>query len=587
MKHFIALLLFVLTYTTIDAQERIKIIPRQGGQVPASIPITKPGDIQMEKAPVLGATVFKKEKRLPDNSVITQTFTVSSPIASIPLNNNASGNVSTAKPIRNVAINPPVRTAYGKETCQTENTRISASNLSDLSVDFSYSQQVANIYPGALYKFDDYYSGSWNAINYGRNPITLVASVKNNNGSPVQVVNDPGFANITGGISQLFGRFTRNPAEIAQEGFRFNVYEVESQAEMAFRIGASGHYFGISASNMFSSSSREKHKYLLIDATKEMFSISVQAPQNGLMVDPNATTSDMMYISNVTYGARVLACVELDAYDKEIADKFSAGANYLVAAGQAEVEAYLKEMGTSMKISFYAVGGNAKDATLAYSFDGVKQLCNNIIAGLNYQTSQPIKYQFKNRNNEVVHSSSATDNFLSQSCTLERDMKVTASIDKIELLDISETDAEIYGQVWVQVFDNRGREILPDYNKDRLLDIKDNQHLNRQSFWGGGYKPGINATFTIPKEVYPGSKMVVYYWMMDDDDSPNDDDFLGMRNAIQRKYNRNNLDYYVHEFYPKVGEKGKLLTGEFVDRDGESGIKIGTMINMYPIPLPK
>ena len=81
--------------------------------------------------------------------------------------------------------------------------------------------------------------------------------------------------------------------------------------------------------------------------------------------------------------------------------------------------------------------------------------------------------------------------------------------------------------------------------------------------------------------------MVVYYWMMDDDDSPNDDDFLGMRNAIQRKYNRNNLDYYVHEFYPKVGEKGKLLTGEFVDRDGESGIKIGTMINVYPIPLPK
>ena len=544
--------------------------------------------------PLAGTAVFNKQKTMPDGSIIKQNYTVSTLMATNVVN-NSGGNVMNAKPIKNIInTSAPSRTPYGKEICQTEQSRITASNLSELSVDFSYSQQVANIYPGALYKFDDYYSGNWNAINYNRNPITLVSTVKNlknNNNhmssgcSPTQIVNDPSFANITQGVANLYGCFTKNREEMSQEGFKFTVYEVENQAEMAFKIGAAGHYLGISASNMFTSVNREKHKYLLIDATKEMFSINVQPAQNGLMVDPNATTADMMYISNVTYGARVLACVELDAYDKEVADKFSGGAEFLFVGGSTEVESYLKDLNTTMKISFYAVGGQSRDAQIAYSFDGVKQLCNNIISNLTYQTSQPIKYQFKNRNNEVVHSSSATDNFTTQSCMLERDMKVMATIDAIKLIDRSETDVDIYGQAWAQVFDRNGKEIMPDYNKDRLMDIKDNQHLNQNSFNDPrGYNPNIRATFTIPKEVYVGSKIVIYYWMMDYDGGSGDD-FLGMRNGVMRKYNRNNLDYYVHEYKISGGEKQIPLSGEFVDRDGESGIKIETNIGFFPIPI--
>jgi hypothetical protein len=587
----LVILSMVLTVPSMHAQtgrsERQKLntknhVPVAEPAPPATLP--KRGDFRTAPAvPSAGDAVFHKQKAMPDGSIIKQTYTVSTLRAGTPIN-NVRKTVADAKPQRSVInTSAPSRVPLGKEVCQTIQTQITASNLSDLNVDFSYSQQIANIYPGALYKFDDYYSGSWNAINYGRNPITLVSSVKNNRCSPTQTINDPGFANITKGVSNLFACFSDVNA---QEGFRYTVYEVENQAEMAFKIGAAGHYLGISASNMFSSSSREKHKYLLIDATKEMFSISVQPSQNGLMADPNAATADMMYISNVTYGARVLACIELDAYDKEVADKVAGGAEFLVFGGSAEVETYLKDLNTTMKISFYAVGGNSSDAQIAYSFDGVKQMCNNIISNLTYKTSQPIRYQFKNRNNELVLSSSATDNFLSQSCTLERDMKVTANITGVHAINPSETDLEIYGQVWAQVFDNKGKEIMPDYGKDRLLDIKDNQHLNKNDLQhvDSEYNPNINATFTIPKDVYVGAKMIIYYWMMEYDGGSGDD-FLGMRNGTIRKYNRNNIDYNVQEYYFKGGEKTIPFTGEFVDRDGESAIRIKTAITATPIPI--
>ena len=77
---------------------------------------------------------------------------------------------------------------------------------------------------------------------------------------------------------------------------------------------------------------------------------------------------------------------------------------------------------------------------------------------------------------------------------------------------------------------------------------------------------------------------MIYYWMMDYDGGSGDD-FLGMRNGVMRKYNRNNLDYYVHEYKISGGEKQIPLSGEFVDRDGESGIKIETNIGFFPIPI--
>ena len=610
MKNVIILIAICMyTFTTIQAQDTIKratgrpvvMSPNTTTVKPtATVPIatTKPptttpkSESAQRIVPMTGTAVFNKQKTMPDGSVIKQNYTVSTMLAK-NLVNNGGDNVMNAKPIKNViSTSTPNRTPYGQENCQTIQTRITASNLSELNVDFSAAQQAANIYPGALYKFDDFYSGNWNTINYGRNPITLVSSV--NTSDPTQVVNDPSFANIKNSIAKIFTGFPVDANKIRQEGLLFKVYEVENQAELAFKIGGAGHYMGISASNMFSSANKEKHKYLLIDATKEMFTINVQPPQNGIMVDPNATTADMMYINSVTYGARVLACVELDTYDKEVADKVAGGLDWGFVGGQASLETKLRELKTTMRISFYAVGGRSIDAKLAYSFEDVKILCNDIISNLNYQTSQPIKYQFKNRNNEVVKSSSATDNFITQSCTLDRDMKVTASITGINPINQNETDIEIYGQAWAQVFDKNGKEIMPAYNKDRLMDIKDNQHLNKIDFKGGnsGYSPNISTSFTIPKDVYVGSKIVIYYWMMDYDGGSGDD-FLAMRNGngIMRKYNRNNLDYYVHEYYFKGGEgslnDGLPFIGEFVDRDGESAIKIGTMIKVEPIPLPK
>ena len=191
-----------------------------------------------------------------------------------------------------------------------------------------------------------------------------------------------------------------------------------------------------------------------------MFSIKTSVGANGI-IDPAYATRDMMYISNVSYGARVLAVAELETYDAESNAKAEAGIDYAVAGGSANFEYFSKQFNSKAVIKMYVVGGQSDQVTTVYTFDDVKKVCANILRTLNYKNAQPIKYQFSNVNNDLVLSNSATDYFITQSCVYTADAAkpadrvFTASISSIMPINISETDLEIYGQVWAQAFDGK------------------------------------------------------------------------------------------------------------------------------------
>lgn len=586
MKRIISILPLLVFAILASAQLKRNAVRPTTVQNPSTKPAVVPLKAPEKPAPIKQQSVkvspevsgrYEFSKRMNDGTTIKQIFQLQeNKIASFK-NNRMAASSKIKKMPRN-ATHTTNDIAAGTEECTTEETILSVDNIAETTVD--YSGQAAYIYPGAVYKFDNFMKGGWNDINVGRNPITLVASVSNTGTEkPTEKIESPNQASIANAKNVLYNRFTTHPKKISNEGFQFRLYEVSNEAEIALKLGASGYGFGVKASGLINSTDKKSHHYLLIDATKSMFSISVMPEPSGIMQNPAA---DMMYISNVVYGSRIIAVAEIETYQSGMDVKFSAGADYLVAGGDFNLDYIAKEFGSTTKINFYVVGGQSDKISSVYSFYDLKMKTDEILKTLNYHTSLPISYTLKNMSNNIVSKYSATDYFLSQSCILRKkdeapkDIEVSASIH-LSQLDNTETDIEIFGQVWAQLFTANGKEILPVGAKDRLMDLKDNQHLVKSSFYPY-YAPQVSPHFIIPGSSAAGCKLIVYYWLMDDDDKPNDDDFLSMRNGngTMRRYKNDN--YYATEI-----NLDKSLTNlpcsEFVDRDSESGVKACLIIS--------
>lgn len=513
-----------------------------------------------------------------DGTVMKQSFNLRK-IMMVQARNKGVSTGGRLKTITKSAV--PENDGKGYE-CITEEKRVSMSDNVFMTVD--YAQQASHIYPGAIYKFGNYADGSWRAEENNRNPIRISASVYNTTGKNYEDIPEPAAATIGNGIATLFRNFSKNPDEIASGSMSFSAYEVESMSDAMVKIGASGHGFGFYAKNLFQFNDKEHHKYILIDCTKEMFTINTTIPKNGFFTSASAQTSDMMFISSVTYGIRILACMDIATRDRTIADKFEGGGNWGVGGGQVDVDVLSREFNSTSTIKMYVVGGRSNEVFPVYSIADLKKRCAEIARTTTYNTVMPINYQFKNMDGEVVVSSSATDYFKVKSCSYqdpgkpEPDVEVTAGSSGIRTLN-NNTDAELYGQVWAQVFDAKGREIAPLDGKDRLFAVDQNAHLNADQLRGSLYKPGINARFRIPADRKAGAKMIIYYWLMEYDNIGSDD-FLHMQNSYQLTDRHNNIKYYVKEVrldeVPVTGGFKSISAGFTAQGEGvfEVGIEV-------------
>jgi hypothetical protein len=359
LRKTLLFLLVVLTQTYfVHAQTTPRGTIKSSSTKPVNqVIVTKPiqkndtGILTMPMPAGYDGSVIKNYKRTSsaDNSVLKQTYHVYESMLTKPLNPTA-GNTDKAKPkILSENADDPQRDKDCILYCTTKTQTISAANLSEFGTVFSKTEMLANLYPGAMYHIDDFYNGNFNPIKLERNGMTLTTSVHNlENGASYVNVGNPNYANLSNGVANLFKRHSNNEGEIGYEGFYYNMYSVESLAEVDFALNAGGHYLMVSASNSFSSQDKKFHKYLLIDGYKKMFSITATTGLNttrngnsssmnsmelmlqgdGLLKDPSQLTKDMVFIDRVTYGARVIALVDLDISDKTVADKFSGGAEW-------------------------------------------------------------------------------------------------------------------------------------------------------------------------------------------------------------------------------------------------------------------
>lgn len=508
---------------------------------------------------------FSQTWTLSDGTKVTNTFDLGREVAmSKPMNPGAKAKK------QKVQERNQQDSSDDEWDCITKETRITLDNDDYLTVD--NLDQAANLYPGAIYKFDNYVNGSWKAETGERNPITISTPATGVIGHSFETIGDPNKYSIRDGINTLTGRFTGT----ANGAFKMKAEEVTSQADANLKIGASGYGFGFSASYLFNMNTSERKKYFLIDCTQELFTIDTDVPNGGFFQTAGRQSKDMMYVGSVTYGVRVLASIETTIATREVAHQFEAAYSGLVAGGSGGLDAYMKNLNEHTVIKMYVVGGPQQGVYPAFNQAELISVIQGIFKNGTYASAQPIKYTFRNMEGAVVSSNSATDYFITRNCTpkvlpeKKPDYLYTVNLWNIRRGD--DDDWQLYGQIWAQVYDAQGHEIGSVHGNDRLFDIREENHLSEQEGISG-YTPNLEVTFKIPGELQAGATMTVWYWL-NDYDGGSGNDFLSMRGGNKGKYKNGDFHFFrripLDDLKPASNTSQKRFTDTFTDSEGDS-----------------
>lgn len=583
MKKSIFLISALICFTQIRAQvlKSTSTNARTGSSVsktitqPAQTPVPT-RDVQLSprrtgsvstEAPVLTG-VYKQAIRSNDGRPLEVLYTLNSDRKNAMTGTNSSAK---EKSVKRFSKNPQ-HSGNNDWDCNTENVRVNIFDDSYMKV--SVKSQAANIYPGFIYKFQNYINGSWKNETGDRKPIIISASVENMSGSPQETIQEPDINSTRNAIVNLFGRFTRKAEEIATGGYKVQVEEITSTSDLDIKVGATGYGGGFSGSNNFQFQKKTNARSFLFDCTKEMFTLDVAQPSGGFFNDPSRTTSDMMYISSVTYGLRIIALMQFEIADESVNNNFKASYDAIVGGGTAAIDVAKTVTNNKATINMFVVGGQSNTVYTEYTIDAMKLRLQEIQKNLNYNNSAPILYNFKNMNNELVRYSSATDWFSVTNCEPKSESDKGAAIStKIEFIRIdnqSEDDVDLYGTIRAELIDGAGNKVAPQYGNPYLLNLKSNEYIRKEELKNyGASLPVNNLTFLIEPGNVTGAKVLVHYWLNDRDGGSGDDP-VKMRGR-DADYLINGNKHYVQTIYLDELKRGSSIQrqAQFVDEDGD------------------
>jgi len=308
-------------------------------------------------------------------------------------------------------------------TCTTQNVSLNANSSSFLNND--YSDANSHIYPGAIFTFENFYHGQYKEQTGARNPMELDTDNPNIKGSSGVLVKDPSIVTTRDAIATLYHRMT-GPA--ANESTAFQVYKSYTSSDLNIQISGGASGFGISFSDAFSSNSSSSSLSLTIDARKSVYSISALPPDNGFFTDASIeNTPDLMVVSNVVYGVRVLANLTVDFNSSQQADEFKASYSGFDISANGAFDYLSKNSSSSSQANVYVVGGSGSSAITLNPKTLLSDI-NKILSTVTYENARPISYQFMNMAGDIVGAQSATDEFNTEACAPSTDNPKVTSV---------------------------------------------------------------------------------------------------------------------------------------------------------------
>lgn len=331
--------------------------------------------------------------------------------------------VDKAKTTTNSKKDPgvPDRKTQGKAStskengweCQTQNIKV---KLEDDSFMNTYNMaKSVNIFPGAVYTFDNFFNGSFTPEKAPRNSIQVYTSLVTS-GDMYENVEDPssGGLEIKNALNKLKQRTKKNKSN---QGFKAKIYECNSAAEMAMAIGAAAQGYGAKVKFDWGTSQKREERYFLVDATQEIFSLSANMPEEGVFKNPeDAKKSGLMFLDNVVYGMRALVSIKTSISADE--SNLSLGASYsgFGFGAEASLNDISKKLNNQTEVKIYIVGGDNDGQYITTDKNELENAVSTAFGTLTNENAAPLYFTFRNMNNETVRTESATDSFQVQQC---------------------------------------------------------------------------------------------------------------------------------------------------------------------------
>ena len=295
--------------------------------------------------------------------------------------------------------------------CTSTSYSVSASTTSFLNAD--YSAQASHLYPGAIYTFDNFFNGSYNEETSPRNPIVISTDNPNISGSSYVNVANPSMATIRDAIATLYSRFTNTNGT---GSLTYSGFESDNSSDMNLKITAGGSGYGFTFNNVFTTSNQSQHVYMTIDARKSMFTINVAPQQSGFFTTQSEESKqNLMVIGSVTYGARILANLDITFNSASDANNFSAKYNGDSYNASVDINWLQNNSSVQSSINCYVVGGPGS-STITFDKSQLQSQLQNILSGVTYANARPISFQLYDMAGDIIGSQSATDQFTVQNC---------------------------------------------------------------------------------------------------------------------------------------------------------------------------
>ncbi len=277
--------------------------------------------------------------------------------------------------------------------------------------------QASYLVPGMIYSFDDYSSGNFNEqLNRDRNPVTLSCDVYSAD-KIKSTVSNPTLSGLRLGLDTIIKNFSP-----LQGGayYSMNTTMVDNENELNLVADAGGSFGGYSISANFNHSEDSHHIYYTVDAIKPLYTINteiygpVYSTTNNL---PN-TKSPAIMIKSVTYGARVLANLDIQLNDKSDMSGISLSYNAGFTSGTFDLKTLFANKKVNITINGYLIGFPANiNGSFNASADNFFTMLDQFFTKCDYVSAKPIQYSFADMGGDLLGVESATDKFSIRNCT--------------------------------------------------------------------------------------------------------------------------------------------------------------------------
>ena len=424
-----------------------------------------------------------------------------------------------------------------------------------------------NIKPGIVYDLQDVQEkGKFLSFKDEKSPFIVRLNAANVRQPAIKIDNPNDEVEFGNALGTLLNQQS-SAAPLGIEESKFSQIRNETEFKMSLGLGFGSPFVDVNTMfNMASSNKKEKFlfEYRWLGFTLETLPNATGFFANQALNDKGS----LVYVDKITYGTRILVSFELEEGSQSFANKTSIDASYGVYSANADLDFNNSSKFKDVKFKMIAWGvaqGSSGTVITANGADDLRNKLGQMISNFKnvplYPSSWgvPISYSLKFLNGAVAVATAKLDELPRRLCTIsDAIQKKTISIQINSIAANPNEDCDMYGGVWVELFDGNNQKIGETFDRNDLIYIDKKAHLKSGMLYGdpaGSQGPVFNAIneFKMQSNLHKleGAYFKIWSWVNDDDDSG--DDVMQLQNGSRVNGTRGN--HWMQKVYIDLNVK--------------------------------